>query len=228
MHHGRLVISMVATLTVLGACSAPSPKPHPTHTATGTTTASACPATDVAKPDLPVVQMQPAGAPAYTIKKQVRLTCHAFLTVNLDGSVTAAFGHTATCVLSQGGSTEGILASRSPAGSFFSLDEGEVICYFNTPNEMPVMMCNMGELYISGQPSVIASCSANHLFTVAVHSGSVMVRYPTGTKMVYANHQLVYNFSTHAAPTPTVFFDSTEIAVFDEQARELGLSLSRR
>jgi hypothetical protein len=225
--HGSRVVICLVTLAALCACSASSSSSSSTATTspTATVTSTACPSTDVAKPGQPVVQISPSGGTVQTITKPVTLTCYTALTVGQSGTATATFGKAASCSLSKGSSTGGLLVSRYPPGTFFSLIEGEVICYFNTKNSVPVMMCNMVMLLVSGKPSVLGSCSAHRLFVLWVHSGSVRVKYPHGSMVVGANGALTFNYRTGAATPGTASFKPAQLAVVNEQARELGVSI---
>jgi hypothetical protein len=225
--HGSRVVICLVTLAALCACSASSSSSSSTATTspTATATSASCPTTDEVKPGLPVVQISPSGGAVQTITKPVPLTCYTTLTVGSNGGATATFGKVASCTLSKGSSTGGLLVSRYPPGTFFSLIEGEVICFFNAKNQVPVMMCNMVMLLVSGQPSVLGSCSAHRLFVLWVHSGSVRVKYPHGSMVVGANGALTFNYHTGAATPGTASFKPAQLAVINQQARALGVSI---
>jgi hypothetical protein len=221
MRNSRLLICLAA-LVVLCACGGgssttstapPSPSPTPNPCQAGG---------DSATPGLPLVEVKPTSAAApYSITTTVPLTCYTILSVTLQGSAKAVFGPSARCTLTQDGSVSGRLESGDPVNAFFTLGEGQVICtiYLNTPQQKTIPMCNTGVLYLTGQSSLIATCNSNHVFTVAVHSGSVLVRFPHESKRVFAGYALTFNFITGEANKPKPYtFLPADLAIFAAQA----------
>jgi hypothetical protein len=210
----------LAALALVCACSSSStttsvtPSPAPTNPCTA--------GGDLASPGVsPQVEVQPTVGPSYALVKTVRLTCSAILTVTRQGSATAVFGTSARCTLTKGGSTSGVLAAGTPAYAFFRLGEGKVVCNvdLNTPQQQTISMCGMVELDLTGQPSFLASCNSNSLLRVAVHTGSVVVRYPHGHRRVTAGFAVTFSLITGQLSKPAAYtFSHQDLATFAAQA----------
>jgi hypothetical protein len=218
------ILTCLAALTVLCACgggssitstapSSPSPSQTPNPCQAGG---------DSATPGLPLVEVKPTSAAApYSITKTVTLACYTILSVTLQGSANAAFGPSARCVLTQDGSASGRLDSGDPVNAFFTLGQGQVVCtvHLYTPQQKTIPMCGIGVLYLTGQASLVAACNSNHVFKVAVHSGSVLVRFPQESKHVLAGYVLTFNFITREANKPRPYtFPAADLAIFADQA----------
>jgi hypothetical protein len=223
MRCSRILIGLAAVV-MLCACSSSStttsvtPSPTPTPTPANPCAVGG----DLASPGVsPLVEVQPTVGPSYALVKTVRLTCSAILTVTRQGSATAVFGTSAKCTLTKGGSASGVLAAGTPAYAFFRLGEGTVVCDvdLNTPQQQTVSMCGMVDLDLTGQPSFLGSCNSNGTLQVAVHTGSVVVRYPHGHRRVMAGFAVTFSLITGQLSKPAAYtFSSADLATFAAQA----------
>jgi hypothetical protein len=183
--------------------------------------------TDSVEPDInPLIEVQPpdAGTPR-SITKTIPLGCDVILSVAQNGAATAVFGSAATCQLRQDNHDSARLVSREPSNAFFSLGAGKIICTVNTsPQE--IQICGGGVLLLTGVAQVIAQCDPDPVFRVAVHTGSVQVRYPNGTTLVPAGQELTFNSTTHQAALTTAQFSASDLAVFNTQALRMNINVN--
>jgi hypothetical protein len=214
------VLAGLGVLAVLCGCSsAPSPTPTPTPTPTRSPSTSPCHADSVTPGRSPLTQVLPSGAPTpSTITVRARLTCGTTLNVTRNGAPVATFGTEAICQLMRlGGAPVGTLLSREPAGSLFSLTAGQVWCRDLTSRPEQALICGMGPVNLTMiNTRWTATCSSDHVFHVAVYSGSVQVRYPKATKSVtlHSDGELVYYPATGRAVPSTVIFSAFDISIF--------------
>jgi hypothetical protein len=211
-------LPVLAVLAVLCACSGPSPTTT-TTTPTHSASPSSCQAgADSVTPDIhPLIEISPASAATpSSVTSRVRLACHETLSVTRSGAATATFGGLAACKLTQGNTPVGLLVSRYPADLLFSLDEGKVWCRDEAPQQQEIAVCGQGMVFLDSAPTFTSTCTANHVFTVAVLSGRVLVRTPAKTKpvLVPPNMQLVYDPLTGASIS-AITFKPSDIDTFD-------------
>jgi hypothetical protein len=214
------VLAGLAVLAVLCGCSsAPSPKPTPTPTPTRSPSTSPCHADSVTPGGSPLTQILPSDAPTpSTITARARLTCGTTLNVTRHGAAVTTFGTEAICQLVRlGGVPVSTLLSREPKGSLFSLTAGQVWCRDLTSQPEQALICGMGPVNLTTiNTQWTATCASDHVFHVAVYSGSVQVRYPKATKSVTLNsgRELVYDPATGQAVPSTIIFSAAEISIF--------------
>jgi hypothetical protein len=208
-----------ALLAVLCACSGSSA----TSTATSTATKSPAPAPCQAGPDSVAPSISPlieisstSAARPYPVNTQAPLPCDSTLTVTSKGSATAKFGQLAVCNLVQGGSNAGTLISGYPPGLLFTLSEGMVLCTATTAKQQQIAVCGQGvEVVITSLGHWTATCPSDHAAHVAVYTGSVLVRLPSGTKSVVTpEHQLAFDPLTGKAKPSVFIFSAAEIRNF--------------
>lgn len=204
-----------ALLAVLCACSSSG--------ATSTATQSPTPAPCQAGPDSVAPSISPlieisstSAASPYPVDTQAPLPCDSTLTVTSKGSATAKFGKQAVCNLVQGGSTVGTLISGYPPGLLFTLSEGMVWCTATTVQQQQIAVCGQGvEVVTTSLSHWTATCPSDHASHVAVYTGSVVVRLPSGTKSVVTpEQQLVFDPLTGNAKPSVFIFSAAEIRNF--------------
>jgi hypothetical protein len=216
LNRAPLVLALLALLALLCACSGPSPS---TTTSAPSVSPSPCQAgADSVTPDIhPLIQVSPTSAATpSSVTSHVRLACHATLSVTRDGAATATFGTVAACKLTQGNTPAGLLVSRWPPDVLFSLSQGKVWCRDEAPQQQEIAVCGQGMVFLDSAPTFTSTCTANHVFTVAVLSGRVLVRTPAKTKpvLVPPNMQLVYDPLTGASIS-AITFKPSDIDTFD-------------
>jgi hypothetical protein len=85
-------------------------------------------------------------------------------------------------------------------------------------------MCGMVDLYLTGRPSFLATCNPSSTAQVAVHTGSVVVRYPHGRKRVSAGFAVTFSFITRQLSQPEAYtFSGDDLATFAGQAVAMRL-----
>ncbi len=210
----------LAGLAVLCGCSSgPSPTSTSTPRPSRSASQSPCEADSVTPGSSPLTQVLPSGAPTpSTVTARARLTCGTTLNVSRDGAAVARFGTVAICQLMRlGGAPVGTLLSREPTGSLFSLTAGQVWCRDLTARPEQALVCGMGPVNLTTINTLwTATCSSDHVFHVAVYSGSVQVRYPKATKSVtlHSERELVYDPATGRAVPSTIIFSSADVRIF--------------
>ena len=220
------VVAGLAVLAVLCGCSSGSGStttttPTPTATATATRSPSQppCQADSVTPGHSPLIQVLPSGAPTpSTVTARSRLTCGTTLNVSRDGVAVTRFGTAAICQLMRlGGAPVGTMLSREPMGTLFSLTAGQVWCRDLTSQQEQALICGMGPVNLTRINTLwTATCSSDHVFRVAVYSGSVQVRYPKATKYmpVGPERELTYDPATGRAVPGAIIFSATDIGIF--------------
>jgi hypothetical protein len=213
----RVLVGVAVLAMLCGCSSGASPKPMSTRSPSPLP----CQAdTDSVTPGhIPLTQIQPTSAATpSTITTQVRLTCGTTLYVTRKGAPVATFGTAATRQLMQlGGVPVGALVSREPTGTLFSLNAGQVWCRALSSRPEQALICGTGPVYLTMiNTRWTAACSADHVFKVAVYSGSVQVRYPKTTKYLTLRpgRELVYYPATGRAAQSTIIFSATDITIF--------------
>jgi hypothetical protein len=209
------VLAGLAVLAILCGCSSgPSPTPKPTRSPSP----APCQADSVTPGSSPLTQILPSGAPTpSTITERTRLTCGTTLNVSRNGVAVAAFGTEATCQLMRLGAPAGMLLSREPKGTLFSLNAGQVWCRDLTSQPEQALICGMGPVNLTMiDTRWTATCASDHVFHVAVYSGSVQVRYPNATKSLTLRpgRELVYNPATGRAVPSAIIFSAADISIF--------------
>jgi hypothetical protein len=201
----------LAALAVVCGCSGgtSSSAPSPSQ--------SSCPAdTDAVHPGEPLIEISPTGAAKPTkLTKQARLTCHATLSVAEGGSATATFGTVAACVFTQVGSPAGALVSRYPPNMLFSLVQGMVTCASRKAQGQQAQVCGKGTVHLRTTSTSWDATCADHMFRIAVYSGSVQVDYPSGQVTLSPFSQLVFDPSTGGKVSQGISFPAAEISIFD-------------
>lgn len=202
-----------ALLAVLCACGSSS------ATATHSPTPVPCQVgQDSVAPNIsPLIKISPASAAApYPVDTQTPLPCDSTLTVSKSGSATAKFGKLAVCTLIQGGSAVATLVSGYPPGLLFTLSEGMAFCTATTAQQQNIAVCGKGVRAIIASPTrLIATCPSDHVSRVAVYTGSVVVRLPSGTEsVVNPGRQLVFDPLTGKAKPSAFTFSAAEINNF--------------
>jgi hypothetical protein len=221
----RRILIVLAALTALCGCSSSSAS----STAQSSSSASPSPSqspcqakSDSVQPGLPLIQVSPVGSTRpITLTKKARLACYTTLNVTQGGSATAMFGTVAWCLLTQVGSPYGngvgTLVSRYPNNMLFSLNEGAVSCATSTAKGQQAQVCGKGTVHITAvSTNWDATCTADHLFQVAVYSGSVQVDYPGGKATLNAFSQVAVDPSTRRGKVSTgISFSAAEIGIFN-------------
>jgi hypothetical protein len=207
-----------ALLAVLCACSSSSATSTATQSPTPTPTPTPCQAgPDSVAPSIsPLIEISPTSAATpYPVDTQAPLPCDSTLTVTSKGSATAKFGKLAVCNLVQGGSAVGALVSGYPPGLLFTLSEGMVWCTATTAQQQ-IAICGRGvEVVTTSLSHWTATCPSDHASHVAVYTGSVVVRLPSGTKSVVSpEQQLVFDPLTGKAKPSVFIFSAAEIRNF--------------
>jgi hypothetical protein len=212
------LLAGLAVLVLLGGCSSgPSPKPKPTRSPSP----SPCQAdTDSVTPGRsPLTQILPSSAPTpSTITAQAPLTCGTTLNVIRNGVAVATFGNQATCQLMRlGGVRVGTLISREPKGTLFSLNAGQVWCRDLTSQPEQALICGTGPVNLTMINTLwTATCASDHIFHVAVYSGSVQVRYPKAVTSVtlQPGQELIYHPATGPPVPSAITFSSADVSIF--------------
>ena len=215
------VVAGLAVLVMLCGCSSTGSgsSSKPTSTPRRSASPSPCQADSVTPGHSPQTQILPSGAPtASTITARARLTCGTTLNVSRDGMAVARFGTVAICQLMRlGGAPVGTLLSREPTGTLFSLTAGQVWCRDLTSQQEQALICGMGPVNLTTINTLwTATCSSDHVFRVAVYSGSVQVRYPKATTYMTLGpeRELVYYPATGRAVPSAIIFSAADVSIF--------------
>jgi len=222
------VLVGLAVLAMLCSCSGPastsshtqSPSTSQSSTPSQSSSPSPCQAdTDSVTPGLsPLIQILPeSAARPSTITARVRLACGTTLNVTRDGSAITRFGAVAACQLMRFGGPVGTLISREPTGRLFSLTAGQIWCRDLTSQQEQASVCGTGTVYLTGiTTDWDATCGSNHVFHIAVYTGSVQIHYPEAKKNVTLNPgiQLAYDPATGQAASSAFMFSAFDISIF--------------
>jgi hypothetical protein len=199
MNLGRILIGL-AVLATLGGCTSSgttgtTAKPRPT--------ANPCQAS--VKPfDSPLIEASPRGAKAaHAVTSTAPLRCDTVLSVTEQGAVRIIFGTTTRCLLLRGTSASGVLLTGVPMKAFFTLGMGEVLCSSTTMPNKSFSICNSGVLYLNGPSQWQATCTPSLIFEVTVKTGSVRLKYPTGSLILRPYQRTSFDFRTRKATPPT-------------------------
>jgi hypothetical protein len=208
----RILVGPVV-LAMLCACGGSKPEPGPTPSPSPSPCQAAV---DTVTPLVhPLIDVSPTSAATPSaIATQAPLTCDTTLSVTQGGSATATFGATAACTLKQGGSPVGMLVSRFPKDTLFTLSEGEVWCRGFTSQQQEAVICGQGMVSFSMRGKWNATCPSSHAFRVEVYSGTMVVRYPTGSELMPPKHKLVFDPLTRAAPVTPTTFSTSDVNTF--------------
>jgi hypothetical protein len=220
----RLLAACSVTVALLSACGSTPPQ----HVSS-CRSASAIPAI------FPLVEVQPSGSTPRAITEVTAVACGTSLLVSHNGSTALNYGTAAGCQLMQapGSSQPASLTSRSPADAFFQLGAGKILCTIARASPPQIRLCGLGTLLLTGSTvpaQGAATCSPDPpdqpaVFKVAVFRGSLLVRDPSGKgTVVQPGYQLTYNFTTRRPNVAAYIFSSADMAVFEQQASELGLA----
>lgn len=213
------VAAGIAVLALLAGCGTTSSTYHPTHQ-------TSCANAGSVQPVNPVVQVKTTSQGLHTISHVTTVRCRYW--VKAVGPVAMAnltFAPKGQCQLSQIGPGEpaSTMQIRNPVSVLFTLEPGQVLCFFGQPQAIP--MCGVGTVFPDGHSSGLIECS-DPLFKVAVYSGTMHVQLPDRQAcVVTASHLLNYNFATRKPVFAAAKFRKTQIQLFYRQARELGMAI---
>lgn len=168
------------------------------------------------------------------------------------GIANIVFGTAARCQFQQSNIPEiAVMRTREPDGTLLRVDNGQVLCTTSTPGQQ-ISLCGEGDIQTSGAVNqLMATCTTDPAFSVAVFAGNVIVTDPSGQSTpVGTDQQIVYvpsptttsvacppkDTACHLVsggikivPVPTrITATDAQAAVLSTQARSLGLEPARR
>jgi hypothetical protein len=182
--------------------------------------------TDTATAEIPRIQMEASGSSTWrTVPKSATpVSSCSLLTVTDNGSVDLRFGTQATCSFGQDPykpAVAGQLQTREPADAYFNQYAGQSLCTVTHEGKIP--LCGMGTLLLDAPPNQVKStCNKEPDFSVAVLSGAVEVEYQGATQTIEAGKEL-----TLSGQIVDANFTAADVAIFDAQAPELGMEITR-
>jgi hypothetical protein len=174
----------------------------------------------------PQVSVRPPGRGAHEVQGRENVACGTLVKATGGGRAALQLGDVAACELSQDepGVKDAVARTRDPAAALLHMQEGSVACTVKeggTSQFMP--FCGLGVLLANGWQGR-AICDPEPVFRAAVFRGSITVTDPAREHTTITEGQeLVYDFQTGSSSIGVASFTPEEVALFEEQARLLGI-----
>jgi hypothetical protein len=154
------------------------------------------------------------------------LPCASVIRVDLLGAANFTFGTAAACQFQQDLKTKKATAiAPEPDGTLMRVQEGVVYC--TTKGGRRLKLCGSGDIQLNGDVNQVkATCDPDPVFEVQVNMGLAQVRDPSGAVSELGQGLgLGYNYGTQTSGIEGTTFGSRDLAIFQLQAKRLGISM---
>jgi hypothetical protein len=221
--HSTRAINTSTSATATTTAAAPS-----TGTSAPAPSGPSCPpANDVISGPLPDVELRAPGSLAEVkVTSQRALPCGSVIRVLSQGAANFTFGTAVACQFQQDLiSKKATAIAREPDGTLMRVQEGVVFC--TTKGGQRLKLCGSGDIQLNGDVNQVkATCDPDPVFEVQVNMGDVKVRDPSGVvSELGPGFGLGYNYGTKTSGVEGTTFGSRDLAIFQLQAKRLGISL---